>query len=334
MKQRCFGSLPTGERVTEYTITNGKFSARVLDYGAILRSLTVFGRDVVGGFDRIEDYLADDSHQGGTVGRIANRIGGACFTLDGVEYKVTANSGKNCLHGGERGFDRRMWKLVGYDGEDTVSFCYSSADGEEGFPGRLDVSVQYKLTDNGLLISYGGYAHDRTVASLTNHAYFNLDGFGGDILSHRVAIFADEYTAVDGELIPTGEHKSVKGTPLDFTVAKPIGEAIEAIGGVDHNFILSGKDFIMPEASALRLAATVENGDIRLTMYTDRPCVQVYTGNFLGGGPDFKGGTKQVKHGALCLEAQTEPNGVKHGQDILGKGEAYMQTTLYAFEKI
>ena len=330
METRYFGSLPTGQAVTEYTLRHGRFTAKVLDYGAILRCFSIDGRDVVGGFDTVDRYVIDDSHQGGIVGRVANRIGGACFSLDGVEYKVTANDGGNCLHGGH-GFDRRMWKLNNHM-ENSISLYYAAKDGEEGFPGRFHVSVQYQLTDDGLYIAYGGYAEDKTVASLTNHSYFNLDGFGGDILSHRVQVFADRYTVVDGELIPTGERRDVSGTPFDLREQTLLGDAVRATGGIDHNYFLTGDEIYTPYSTPLKRAAILENGDLRMTVYTDRPCMQVYTGNFLGDGPSFKGGVPQVKHGGICFEAQTEPNGVKHGQDVIEAGGFYGQSTLYKFE--
>lgn len=332
MEKRFFGELPTGVKVYEYAISHGDFTASVLDFGATLRTLTVFGTDVAGGFDTIYGYLADDSHQGGTVGRVANRIAGACFTLDGVEYKLPKNNDENCLHGGV-GFDRRMWTVVSH-GEDAIRLHYDAADGEEGFPSGLAVEVEYRLTDEGLYITYSAVPDGRTPISLTNHTYFNLDGFGEPIISHGVAVYAERYTEVDDSLIPTGVRPEVAGTPFDLREIKPIGEAIAALGGVDHNFVLCGEKDFLYRGTALRHAATVVGKAVKMEVYTDRDGVQLYTGNFLGSGPDFKGGIKQVKHGALCLETQTEPNGVNHGRDIYGAGEEYTHAVLYAFKKI
>lgn len=332
MKKHSFGTLPSGDLVFEYSIRRGDFSASVLDFGATLRTLSVYGVDVAGGFDSIDGYLADDSHQGGTVGRVANRIEGAKFSIDGVEYHLPKNDGENCLHGGV-GFDRRKWEVVSHT-EDSIRLKYVSDDGEEGFPARLTVFVEYRLTDLGLYITYSAIPEEKTPISLTNHTYFNLDGFGGDVRAHRVAIFADSYTEVDGSLIPTGVRRSVEGTPFDLRTLSPIGGAISALGGVDHNFVLSGECDFNPFGVEMRHAAVVESEKIRMDVYTDRDGVQLYTGNFLGGGPNFKGEIKQVKHGALCLETQTEPNGVNHGRDIFGKGEEYTHAVLYAFKAV
>ncbi len=332
MEKHSFGTLPTGKSVFEYSIRRGEFTASVLDFGATLRTLSVFGVDVCGGFDKIGDYLVDDSHQGGTVGRVANRIAGARFVLDGVEYSLPKNNGENCLHGGV-GFDRRMWELVTHT-EDSIKFKYISEDGEEGFPSRLTVFVEYRLTDLGLYITYSAVADGKTPISLTNHTYFNLDGLGGDICGHNVAVYADNYTEVDEGLIPTGRRPLVAGTPFDLREISPIGGAISALGGVDHNFVLSGECDFNPFGVGLRRAATVDNGKIRMEVYTDRDGVQLYTGNFLGNGPDFKGGVRQVRHGALCLETQTEPNGVNSGRDIYGAGEEYTHAVLYAFRRV
>ncbi|MBR3681304.1 MAG: galactose mutarotase [Clostridia bacterium] len=332
MNKNSFGRLPSGVEVFEYHINYGDFSASVIDFGATLRTLSVFGVDVCGGFDEIGGYLCDNSHQGGTIGRVANRIAGASFTLDGVEYRLPRNNGESCLHGGE-GFDRRTWEVVSHT-ESAIRLKYISRDGEEGFPAELTVFVEYRLTDLGLYITYSAVANGKTPVSLTNHTYFNLDGLGKPITSHGVAVFADFYTEVDERLIPTGNRPSVLGTPFDLNKISPIGGAIKALGGVDHNFILSGKCDFCPYGTPMRHAAAVENGKIRMDVYTDREGVQLYTGNFLGDGPNFKGGVRQVKHGALCLETQTEPNGVNNGRDILAAGEEYTHATLYAFSKM
>ena len=331
MKKHSFGTLPSGELVFEYGIRHGNFTASVLDFGATLRTLSVFGVDVAGGFDGIDGYLADDSHQGGTVGRVANRIADARFEIDGVTYHLPKNNGENCLHGGN-GFDRHTWEVVKHT-EDSIRFKYISKDGEEGFPARLTVFVEYRLTDLGLYITYSAIPEGKTPISLTNHTYFNLDGFGGDVKDHLVTVFADRYTEVDESLIPTGNRPVVEGTAFDLRHGNPIGVSIDALGGVDHNFVLSGECDFNPYGISMRHAAIVDNGKIRMDVYTDRDGVQIYTGNFLGNGPDFKGGIKQVKHGALCLETQTEPNGVNHGKDIYTAGEEYTHAVLYAFKK-
>ena len=331
MRKRLFGTLPSGEEVYEYFISSRDISLSVLDFGAAVRTLTVHGIDVAGGFDRLCDYLDDDSHQGGIVGRVANRVGGAEFEMDGVIYKLPKNDGENCLHGGV-GFDRRMWHVTEHT-EDTLALEYISADGEEGFPAELAVFVEYRLTNNALVIDYRAIPSAKTPIALTNHTYFNLDGLSGDVLSHRVAVYADRYTEVDDALIPTGVRPEVSGTPYDLRELKPIGEAIKALGGIDHNYVLSREAVGTLKYGRVRHAATVDNGRLTMEVYTDCEGVQLYTGNFLGSGPDFKGGIKQVKHGALCLEAQSEPNCINSGRGFYDGGEIYRQTTAYEFKK-
>ncbi len=333
MTKEFFGKTGCGKSVSLYTLRNDLCEARITDYGAAVVSFTVFGKDVIGGFDRLEDYITDDSHQGATIGRVANRIGGAAFTMDGVEYHVTANNNGNCLHGG-RGFDFKVWDVNEYS-DNRICFEYISADGEEGFPSRLDTQVTYILSGTELIIDYSATPHGKTPIALTNHSYFNLNGFGEDILGHTLVIHADKYTKVDATLIPTGERPLVAGTAFDFTTPHKIGERIgETDGGYDHNYILSPTLYREYLGKALALAAVLEGEAVRMKMYTDQPGVQFYSGNFLGNGSNFKGGIKQIKHGALCLEAQTEPNAVNSGIGFYGKGDTYTQTTVYSFEKI
>ena len=333
MTREFFGKTNSGNDVTVYTLKNAECEVKLSDYGATVLSLTVFGKDVVGGFDRLEDYMNDDSHQGATIGRVANRIEGARFVMDGKEYRVTKNNNGNCLHGGI-GFDFKLWDVKAYDGEKII-FGYTSPDGEEGFPASLDVTVSYILSGTSLIIDYKAVPDGRTPISLTNHSYFNLDGFGGDILGHTLTLYAERYTAVGPTLIPSGERPNVKGTPFDFTAPKKIGEHIgETDGGYDHNYLLCPVVFGEYLGKRLGLAAVLDGKTIRMKMYTDQPGVQLYSGNFLGSGADFKGGIKQVKHGALCLEAQTEPNSVNQGEGFYGAGETYTHTTVYSFYKI
>ena len=333
MSRKFFGVTPCGGEAHIYTLKNEKAEATITDYGATLLSLKIDGVDVIGGFDRLEDYFTDDSHQGAIIGRVANRIEGACFTMDGKEYNLPANNGRNCLHGG-RGFDFRLWSADEYN-DNNITFTYTAKDGEEGFPAKLDVTVRYILDGSDLIIDYKAIPDGTTPIALTNHAYFNLNGLGKDILTHKLTLFADRYTTVNDELIPTGERPLVDGTAFDFRAAKAIGKDIGNVeGGYDHNYILTpeiANEYIGKE---LGLIAILEGDALRMKMYTDQPGVQLYTGNFLGNGHDFKGGIKQVKHGALCLEAQTEPNAVKRGECFYKAGEEYVQTTVYSFEKM
>ncbi len=323
MKKELFGTLPSGEKVHIYTVKSSEAEVKVLDFGAIIAEYTVCGRDIVGGYDTLGAYIADDSHQGGIIGRVANRIEDASFTMDGKEYQLPRNDGDNCLHGG-CGFDRRMWYVTEHC-EESITLSYTSADGEEGFPASVNAEVKYTVSGSALIIDYRAVPDGRTPISMTNHSYFNLEGLGGDVLSHKVRIYADEYTAVNERLIPTGR-VSVAGTPYDLRSLKEIGAE-----GVcyDNNYILRRdvrREYLGKELS---LAAEVMGGGLTMSVYTDCPCIQLYIGNFLGSGPDFKGGIKQIRHGALCLEAQIEPNSVRHGQGYYGKGEVYRQTTVY-----
>ena len=333
MDKRFFGTTPDTKEVSLYTLENADAKIIFTDYGAAIVSFTVFGKDVVGGFDSLSDYLADDSHQGATIGRVANRVAGARFTMDGKEYRITENDNGNCLHGGV-GFDFKVWNVKEYD-DTKIVFEYTSEDGEEGFPSRVDVTVSYTLSGTELIIDYMAIPHGKTPISLTNHSYFNLDGFDGDILGHTLTIYAERYTKVGDDLIPTGERPSVKGTPFDFATPHKIGERIDKTdGGYDHNFILCPKIYKEYFKKPLGLAVSVTNDKLTLNVYTDQPGIQFYTGNFLGAGTDFKGGIKQIKHGAFCLEAQTEPNCINHGIGFYDRGDTYTQTTVYSFDKI
>ena len=333
MTKELFGYDSYGNAVNIYTLKNENCTLKLMDRGASVVSFEVFGTDIIGGFDSVEGYLADDSHQGGTIGRVANRVSCASFTMDGKIYTLPKNDGNNCLHGGE-GFDKRMWNVTKHS-DDNIVFSYLSEDGEEGFPGRLEVAVSYTLSGTDLIIDYTAIPSSKTPISLTNHSYFNLDGFGKDIKKHKLILYADKYTDVDKNLIPNGKTPSVKGTVFDFTDEHEIGERIsDSFEGYDHNYVISvntHKEFLGKE---LGLCATVSSNRLKMNVYTDQPCVQFYIGNFLGKGPDFKGGIKQVKHGAFCLETQTEPNCINHGKAFYDNGEIYTHTTVYSIEKI
>lgn len=333
MSKKFFGKTQNGSDAYTYILKNELAEVTVSDYGATVISFVYGGVDIVGGFDELSTYLNDDSHQGAIIGRVANRIAGARFTMDGKEYTLPKNNGENCLHGGV-GFDFRLWTVKEHD-DGHIVLEYVAADGEEGFPAELRTEVCYTLSGGDLIIDYKATPSAKTPISLTNHAYFNLNGFGGDVLTHKLTMFAGSYTEVASDLIPTGVRPEVKGTPFDFLTPHTIGERIADIdGGYDHNFILSPTEFKGYFGKDLGLAAIVEGDALRMRVYTDQPGVQLYTGNFLGSGADFKGGVKQVKHGALCLEAQAEPNSVNHGIGFYDVNEVYTQTTVYSVEKI
>ena len=333
MNFELFGTLNGGENVNIYTLKNDLLELRLMDRGATIVSLFVNGRDVIGGFDSIADYESDTSYQGALIGRVANRIEKGRFVMDGKTYQLPINNGENCLHGG-KGFDYRIWQVTEASDE-KITLEYVSPDGEEGFPSRLTVRVSYILSGASLIIDYEAIPDGKTPVSLTNHAYFNLDGFGKDIKEHSAVIYAENYTEVNEKLIPNGNHPSVIGTPFDFMSAHKIGERMnDSFTGYDHNYVLAPKYFEEFIGKRLGLAAEVSTSDLKMKTYTDQPGIQFYTANFLGNGPDFKGGIKQIKHGAFCLEAQTEPNSVNLGIGFYDKGEKYTQTTVYSFELI
>jgi aldose 1-epimerase len=251
VEKKAFGKLPDGTEVEEYTLHSGKgATAKIITYGATLTELWVPDKagknaDVVLGFDNLEQYLGDHPFFGGTIGRYGNRIAKGKFTLDGKEYSLALNNGANSLHGGKEGFNRKVWKAepVKVPHGAAVKFTYVSKDGEEGYPGTLDASVTYELTDdNALKLTYHASTDKPTVVNLTNHSYFNLSGAGsGDILNEVLELEADRYTPVDSTLIPTGELKSVAGTPFDFRKPTAIGARnaqVPGTGGYDHNFVL------------------------------------------------------------------------------------------------
>ena len=330
MKKTLFGNL-NGTPVYSYRIENGDIFAEIITFGAAIRKFgfsDVNEKNLVGSFDTLEDYIADDSHQGAIIGRVANRIANAKFTLDGVTYRLPKNDGENCLHGG-CGFDRRVW-TVEECGEAAITLSYYSEDGEEGFPGGLKVTVRYTLLGRALIIDYRAVPEKKTPIALTNHAYFNLNGMGENIYSHEIEIFADRYTEVNENLIPTGEHPSVEGTVFDLREPREIGEAIKGgFFGYDHNFAVTPKLYENFLGDELGLIARVSAADTTLSVYSDMKDVQFYAGNFLEGKPDFAGNVKRVLHGAFCLEAQTEPNAVNSGIGIYEAGEVYRQTTAY-----
>jgi aldose 1-epimerase len=337
-----FGKTPDGTPVELFTLTNGKITAKVMTYGAILTELSVPDRagkpgDVVLGFDTLEGYLAGHPYFGATVGRVANRIGGAKFTLDGKDHKLAANNGPNTLHGGLKAFDKVVWKAQAGEGTQGphVTFSYRSPDGEEGFPGNLDVAVTYTLIDHDLKIDYKATTDKATPVVLTNHSYFNLAGpASGSILDEEIQINAKHYTPGDEGMIPTGSIAPVKGTPLDFTTSTVIGKRFDQLKaepiGYDHNFVLDA-DARLPNVAAR--VYDPKSGRV-MEVLTTEPAVQFYTGNFLDGSNKGKGGTVYKKNQALCLEAQHYPDSIHHDNfpsTILRPGQTYTQTTIYRF---
>jgi aldose 1-epimerase len=273
-QRSTFGKMDDGTVIEMFTLRNANgLSAKIITYGATLQSLSVPDRhgklsDIVLGFDDLKGYLGAHPHFGGVIGRFANRIAKAKLTLDGKDYTLAANDGPNTLHGGINGFDRKIWngEIVKKDHAASVRLTYVSADGEEGFPGTLKVTVIYSFTDtNELKIDYTATTDKATPVNLTNHSYFNLAG-GGDVLSHTLYLNADEYTPVDATLIPTGEIAPVKGTPLDFSQPTKIGERIgqlaDSPGGYDHNFVLNGETGKLKLAACKRIRLRAPNGSV------------------------------------------------------------------------
>ena len=340
--QTEFGKLLDGTAITAYTLKNAKGSwAKVITYGATLTELYVPDKsgkpgDVVLGFSDLQGYLGDEPFFGATVGRYANRIAKGHFTLDGKEYNLALNNGPNTLHGGKIGFNRKVWKAEILPGMTAaaVRFTYLSKNGEENFPGNLNVSVTYTLTDtNELKLDYRAETDQDTPINLTNHSYFALGGPGKNILDEVLYLNADEYTPVDSTLIPTGEIKSVKGTPLDFTKPTAIGariNEIKDIGGYDHNFVINGK------AGKLRLAARATDPTTgrQMEVWTTEPGVQFYSSIGLNGSIVGKGGIAYPKFGGLCLETQHFPDSVNHSNfpsAILHPGKPFESETIYKF---
>ncbi|HKW76704.1 MAG TPA: aldose epimerase family protein [Terriglobales bacterium] len=337
-----------GRPVTLYKLTNSHgVEVHAMNYGGIILSIRVPDRkgqfaDIVLGHDTMEGYIPNPPYIGAIVGRYANRIANGTFTLDGKTYTLPKNDGPNTLHGGTtRTFDKVVWEGEPLKGKTGVAFTYLSKDGEEGFPGNLKVKVTYTLTDgNALIIDYEATTDKATPINVSQHSYFNLKGEGnGDILDHEIMINADRFTPVDKNLIPTGELRAVKGTPLDFTKSTKIGAHIDdnyeqlVLGhGYDHNFVLNDK----PDQNGLKLAARVHESTSgrELEVWTTQPGIQFYTGNFLDGTVTGKQGHVYKRRYGLCLETQhfpDSPNHPKFPTTILKPGETFHQKTVFKF---
>ena len=334
MRKSLFGKFE-GKDVYLYTLANDVASLKIMTKGATVVSFKPYGAEIVGGFDSFDGYLADTSNQGSVIGRVANRIENATFSMDGAIYMLPENDNGNCLHGG-RGFNHRMWDVVSVT-DNEITLSYYSPDGEEGFPAGLTVKVTYTLIEATLVIRYTAVPDGKTPVALTNHSYFNLNGFGDTVLNHTAVIYADRYTEVDEWLIPTGKRPSVAGTAFDFNTPHPIGERFSVgFDGYDHNYILSPKTFKTFCGKSVGLAAEIEGERLKLSVYTDQPGMQFYTSNFLEKSASehtFHGGIDPIKHGGLCLEAGTEPNCINHGIGFYDAGEVYTQTTVYQVEE-
>jgi aldose 1-epimerase len=343
VNKASFGAVG-GKQVDIYTLTNANgMVAKIMTYGAIVTELDTPDRngkldDVVLGFDSLEGYLQKEPYFGAIVGRVGNRIANGRFTLNGKAYQLAKNDGKNHLHGGLKGFDKVVWdaKIVSVATGTAVEFSYLSKDGEEGYPGNCSVKVVYGLTNsNELTISYTVTTDQDTPVNVTNHSYFNLGGpENGSILDHSILIDADRYTPVNSGLIPTGELKSVAGTPMDFRQSTRIGEHIKEVGGnpvgYDHNYVINGG------GGTLSPVATVyepKSGRV-MDVTSTEPGVQFYSGNFLDGTLTGKKGVVYNQYWGLALETQhfpDTPNQPNFPTDILKAGQTYNSETVYRF---
>jgi len=347
IQEQDFGRLPDGRSVKLYTLTNpNRLKARIMTYGAILVSLEVPDRngklsDITLGYDSLDGYIRENPYFGATIGRYGNRIAKSQFTLDGVRYELAANDGENHLHGGIKGFDKVLWDAQSFEQRDAVGvkMTYLSRDGEEGYPGNLNCSVTYSLTNNDeLKISYEAQTDKATPINLTHHSYFNLAGQGnGNILNHILMINAEMFTLIDKGLVPTGGLQTVETTPMDFTKPTEIGARIEQdyeqlkLGrGYDHNFVLNKND------NSLTLAASVyepASGRV-MEVFTTAPAIQFYSGNFLDGSIAGKDGKVYKHRYGFCLETQhypDSPNRPDFPSTILRPGREYTHFTVHRF---
>lgn len=334
ISKRQFGFTADGREVTCFTITNGRLSAEILNYGVTIRSLFVPDKngnltDVVLGYDTVKEYEENDGYLGATIGRVGNRIRKGKFTLNGENYTLAVNNGPNHLHGGLKGFDKAIWDSE--ERENSVVFSHFSPDGDEGYPGNLKVTVEVILEENAITLNYTAETDKDTIINLTNHSYFNLNG-KGDILKHTLKLNSDKFNVGDADCLPTGEIASVFGTVMDFTKEKSIGFGVDSSepcvklsGGYDSNFILNS-------GSPAAVLKSEESG-ITMTVLTTEPGVQVYSANFLTPRKG-KNGANYTYRNALCLETQHFPDSIHHESwptCILKKNEKFESKTTYCF---
>ena len=338
--RRIFGRMPDGTQVEELTLENERLKCKIITYGGAVRSLIVPDRagnpvDVVLGFDTLEDYRAQDKYMGALVGRYANRIGGARFTLNGVEYPLAANDGPNSLHGGKVGFDKQVWTVEELT-DRSATLSLTSPDMQEGYPGTLNVRVTYSLAEDILRINYWAKSDKDTLFNPTNHTYFNLSGHdSGSVEGQYIKLNAAHYTPTGPGSIPTGELDPVEGTPMDLRQLQPIGahigdpfDQLVMAGGYDHNWAV-------PPAEYKQIGmAYAEDTGITMSVHSDMLGVQFYTGNYLDGCPAGKGGAVYAKRCGFCLETQCYP-GTPNRPDfpscVLRAGEEFRSLTGYRF---
>ncbi len=335
-----FGEMPDGTPVTAYELSSDQGPVlTVLDLGATVQSLTWGSRQpsIVLGYDDVSAYLSPaNDYQGAVVGRYANRIAGASFSLGGTTYQLEANDGESSLHGGHRGYDHRVWTLIGHD-DSSLTLGLVSPDGDQGFPGQLSVQARYEVGQDSVTLTLTATCHRRTVVNLTNHSYFNLAADGSSIDDHLLEVHADQYLPVDRASIPLGHLEDVAGTPFDLRAAARIGDRvrephpqIRQARGIDHSFHLRG--------SGLRRVAVLAEPTTgrRLTLLTDQPALQVYTGNYLDGGT--VAGDRLMRQGdGIALETQRHPDAPNQsnlGPATLEPGDEYRNTTMWMLDRI
>ncbi|CAA2140452.1 aldose epimerase family protein [Methylobacterium bullatum] len=342
MAGQAFGRTKDGSPVSRYRLARSRLRVDILDYGGVVSRIDTPDREgnwanVVLGAREVAGYEASDAHFGAIIGRYANRIAGGRFSLDGQEYRLPLNASGNTMHGGENGFDRRIWRVIRSDGTSLV-LGYRSVDGEEGFPGTLDVEVAYSLSgDETLRIDNTARTDRPTIVNLTNHSYFNLSGEGsGDVMQHRIAIAAEHYLPTDAGQIPTGEIRPVAGTAFDFREPEALGTRIRDADpqlalahGYDHTFVLR-------DPGRLRHAASAHDPSSgrRLAIATTQPGLQLYTANMLDGTVVGSGGRLYRAGDAVCFEAQgfpDAPNRANFPSTTLRPGEVFTATTTYRF---
>lgn len=339
--------MPDGREVSTFSLRNENgMKVKITDFGGAVMQIKTPDRDgrftdVVCGFSCLEDYMNASGYHGALVGRYGNRIANGKFIIDGKEYSLYTNNGKNSLHGGKVGFSHKLWKATPIGGDEPQLLLeYTSPDMEEGYPGALSVKVTYTLTkDNALSIHYEAETDKKTIVNLTNHTYFNLGGFAsGSVMGHEMWMDSDSYTPTDETLIPTGEIKSVEGTPFDFRIAKKIGRDIDADDpdirngkGYDINFNFSGGETKEPKH---RVTLYCPETGREMLVITNQPCIQVYSAGCMDGPHRFKGGYPQTPRHAVALETQKMPDSINHDNFtnvILDAGEKYDYTTIYKF---
>jgi len=341
LEKTLFGTMSDGREVYAYTFGNETLCATVLSFGGSVAKLLYRGVDVVGGFDTVEGYRVG-CYQGAIVGRYTNRIRDGKYVLDGVEYQLSVNEpGRgNHAQGGFSGFDQKLWDAEPFseNGCEGLVLRYTSPDGEEGYPGTACMQVRYEIRGSALLIRYGATCDRDTLFDMTNHSYFNMNGYaGGPIYDQTLQVYADFFGAVDKNLI-SDTWEPVDGTPFDLRTPKTLHsvlasghEQLTFPGGLDHSFLLNGREQRDFDGRMLSKAAVFSGTAGTLTAYTDQPCTLFYAGNFMQGQPPYKGGVERKRHHALCIETEAFPDAPNRGKGILRAGERYDTMTVFSF---